>query len=105
MNNKEQILLTVKSKVLEVLPGAQVILFGSRANDTANAESDWDILGLSPQQPITKEIKLQVHSKIFPLSVSIGAFINMLLVTKKDWQRNPSYYSLLQTVALNNQPL
>ena len=105
MNDKKQILLTVKSKVLEVLSGTEVILFGSRANDTANAESDWDILVLSPQQPITKEIKLQVHNKIFPLSVSIGAFINMLLVTKKDWQQNPSYYSLQQTVALNNKPL
>ena len=89
----------------EVLPQAKVFLFGSRANNTENAESDRDILILTPETTIAKEIKLQIHNKIFPLSVSIGAFINIMLVTQKDWQQNPSYYSLKKTVTLNSKVL
>jgi uncharacterized protein len=105
VHSKEQILLSIKAKVKEVLPGANIFLFGSRASDTAGEESDWDILVLSPQQPITKLIKQQIHDRIFPLSVAAGAFINVLMVTEKDWQKNPSYYSLKKNVSLNNQPL
>ena len=105
MHTTEQILFTVKTQVQEVLPQAKVFLFGSRANNTENAESDRDILILTPETTIAKEIKLQIHNKIFPLSVSIGAFINIMLVTQKDWQQNPSYYSLKKTVTLNSKVL
>ena len=105
MDTTEQILFTVKTQVQEVLPQAKVFLFGSRANNTENAESDWDILILTPETTIAKETKLQLHNKIFPLSVSIGAFINITLVTQKDWRQNPSYYSLKKTVTLNSKVL
>ena len=36
----QQITKTVKSKD----PGAEIILFGSRARGTAHSESDWDLL-------------------------------------------------------------
>lgn len=104
VQTKQQILVTIKSRILAVLPHAAIILFGSRANGSFAKESDWDILVLS-DEPVTKTTKRAIHDKIFPLSVSIGAFINILLVSKKDWQQNPSYYSLKKTITLNNQPL
>ena len=104
MQTKQQILLSIKSQIQSAPPGADVILFGSRANDSFTAESDWDLLVLS-DRVVTKKTRQVIHDKIFPLSVSVGAFINVLLVTKKDWQQNPSYYSLKRTIALNNQSL
>ena len=104
MQTKQQILVSIKSQVQQVLPNADIILFGSRANGLFTEESDWDILVLS-DNPVTKKVKQVVHDKIFPLSVSIGAFINVLIIGKKDWHQNPSYYSLKKTVALNNQPI
>ena len=105
MHTKEQILLSIKNQIKEVLPDAQIYLFGSRANNSATEESDWDILVLSPRVPITKSLKQQVHSRIFPLSVATGAFINVRLVSETDWQQNPSYYAIRKTVAYNNSPL
>ena len=102
MKTKQQILVAIKSQVQQVLPDAEIILFGSRANGVFTDESDWDILVLA-DKPVTKKIKQTIHDKIFPLSVSISSFINVLVVSRKDWQQNPSYYSLKKTIALNNQ--
>jgi uncharacterized protein len=99
---KQQILLNIKREIQEVLPESTIVLFGSRANDTATSESDWDILILTKGALISKEMKQAVHDKIFPLSVSIGAFINLLLVHNNDWESNPSYYTLKKSIAANN---
>ncbi len=104
MKTKQQILVSIKSQVQQVLPDADIILFGSRVNSLFTEESDWDILVLS-DKPVTNKIKQTIHDKIFPLSVSISAFINILVVSRKDWRQNPSYYCLKKTIALNNQPL
>jgi len=90
-------LSSIKSHVLAVAPGAEVILFGSRAYGAPTKESDWDILILT-DQPVTTALKKEIHKGVFPLSVKIGAFINTLTVQKDDWENNPSYYSLHQTV-------
>jgi uncharacterized protein len=99
---KQQILFTIKQQIREILPDADVILFGSRLNNTDTEESDWDILVLTDDKTPTKQIRQVIHDKIFPLSVSVGSFINLLLVTKSDWQNNPSYYSLKKSIALNS---
>jgi predicted nucleotidyltransferase len=104
MRTKQQILLSIKSQVQQVLPGAEIILFGSRVNGYFTEESDWDILVIT-HTPVTKELKQAIHNKIFPLSVSIGTFINILVVNSKDWLQNPSYYSLKKTIALNHQSI
>jgi predicted nucleotidyltransferase len=105
VSTKEQILISIKAQIQEVLPDANIILFGSRAGDSAHEESDWDILVIADKPQITKSIKQTIHDKVFPLSVAIGAFINLLLVTKKDWQENPSYYSLKKTITNNSRAL
>lgn len=81
----------------EIIPDAQVLLFGSRANNTFTKESDWDILVLT-KQTVSKELKKQIHEKVFPLSVEIGAFINLLVVKEDEWVNNPSYYSLRENI-------
>jgi len=100
VETSEQILLSVKKQVLQILPDAEVILFGSRATSTAHDESDWDILVLS-NQLVTPALKRILHNTIFPLSVAAGVFINVLLVSQKDWKQNPSYYSLKKSIANN----
>ncbi len=42
----------IKQNVLEVDPQAEVWLYGSRARGTANEESDWDVLVLTPKKAV-----------------------------------------------------
>ena len=40
----------IKETVTSVIPGAEVILFGSRAKGTAHEHSDYDLLVITPKQ-------------------------------------------------------
>jgi uncharacterized protein len=102
MQTKDQFLVSVKSQLQQVLPNAAVVLFGNKADGTASEESDWDILVLS-DKPVTERIRLAVYDKIFSLSVSIGAFIDALIISKKEWEKNPSYYFHKKAMAFINQ--
>jgi predicted nucleotidyltransferase len=87
----------IKAEVHSILPLAKVLLFGSRANYHATDESDWDILILTKDKPDSK-IKSAVHDKLFPISLKILSFINTIIVSEDDWNNNPSYYPLHQSV-------
>ena len=97
MVTSNEILSKVKSRVLAIMPEAEIFLFGSRAYGISTEESDWDILILT-DGPVNATIKKNIHTSLFPLSVEIGAFINTLTIQKDEWENNPSYYSLHQTV-------
>ena len=43
---QEELLPRVKQAVQETEPGAEIILYGSRARKEARSESDWDFLVL-----------------------------------------------------------
>ena len=105
MLTEQQILIAIKSQIKEIIPESEVILFGSRVNNTAHEESDWDILVVTNNNADRKKTKQAIHDKIFPLSVAIGSFINILLLTASDWRQNPSYYALRRSVAQNHQVL
>jgi DNA polymerase sigma len=92
------ILSSIKKQVHQIVPNAQVFLFGSRANDSATEESDWDILIIT-QQAVDRALKRKIQDQIFPLSVQLASFINLLIVQEQDWLNNPSYYSLHQSIA------
>lgn len=96
---------SITALVQEVLPDAQVTLFGSRANGNPTAESDWDILILTNEE-VTRALKNKVHEKLFPFSVKIRSFINFILINREQWQNDPSYYSLHINIreSLHNAP-
>jgi uncharacterized protein len=96
--DKKEILSSIKSQILKAAPGAKVMLFGSRAYGTPTEESDWDILILTPQ-PVNPALKRNIHDTLFPISLKIAAFINTITVQENEWHKNPSYYSLYQSVA------
>ncbi|MEO8171572.1 MAG: nucleotidyltransferase domain-containing protein [Sediminibacterium sp.] len=97
MDSRNAILALIKDRVQQVVPGAAVFLFGSRVYGIPTEESDWDILVLT-RQPVSSELKKNIHSILFPVSVQISAFINTLILQDTEWKDNPAYYSLHQSV-------
>ncbi len=84
----------------EVLPDAQVLLFGSRATGTPTDESDWDILILTKdKQP--RSIKGLIQDRLFPLSLEFSTFINLIVVQEDEWKTNAGYYSLRKNIGNN----
>lgn len=98
MTEEYKIFLRIKNKIHKVLPDAKVFLFGSRANGNVHEESDWDILILLQKTP-DKIIKNLIHETVFPISLEIGAHISTIIVSEDDWNNNPSYYALHQSVS------
>ncbi len=97
MATAADIFLIIKKKIVDILPEASVSLFGSRATDTANEESDWDILIITKNTP-DKKIKRVVQEALFPLSLNLASFINIIIASESDWNNDPSYYSLQQSI-------
>ena len=95
---KNDILSSIKSRILTAAPGSKVMLFGSMAYGTPTEESDWDILILTPQ-PVNAALKRNIHDALFPISVKIAAFINTLTIQENEWLKSPSYYSLYQSIS------
>ncbi len=97
MLQKQEVILQIKNKVREIIPDAEVSLFGSRAINNETNESDWDVL-ITSKKPVNKETKRFIQKALFPLSVTLAAFINTVIVNEDDWNNNPSYYSLRQSI-------
>ncbi len=93
-------LAKMKELVHTVLPDAKVILFGSRANNTAHEESDWDLLILDKSN-IDKKTKWAVHDVLYPLSVELFTFINSIVANEDEWENNPGWYALKLSISRN----
>jgi predicted nucleotidyltransferase len=88
----------IKQIVHSNLPSATVLLFGSRASNTYNSESDWDILILD-KHPVNRKIKRKVQDALYPFSLEIEAFINIILANETEWNENPAYYSIRLSIS------
>jgi uncharacterized protein len=96
----DTILSSIKAQIQKVIPGAKVLLFGSRAYGLPTEESDWDILVLTKEKH-PKTTKRLIQDKLFPISLEFATFINLLLVQQDEWETSPGYYSLRKNIGDN----
>ena len=83
------ILQAIRDKVWTIAPnGSQALLFGSRARGDARQDSDWDILILLDKERILLSDIDEVSYPLRELGWEIGADINPVLYTIKDWKQN-----------------
>lgn len=75
----------IKAEVLQVLPDAQVILYGSRARGEARPDSDWDFLVLT-DEPVTSAREREVWHRVYPVEVETGAVINVAVKNRHAWR-------------------
>ncbi|MFT4093012.1 MAG: nucleotidyltransferase domain-containing protein [Niabella sp.] len=96
--NRDQILSEIKKAVLTVDPGAELILFGSRARGDYHEESDWDVLVLL-NQTVSGKLKGEISDNLFPVGLNNNATISTVIVNKQNWFLKFRNYPLYNSIA------
>lgn len=88
----------VKSRVLEVLPEAELLLFGSRARGDASKHSDWDFMVVTPQKP-SKEAKNRIFEQVMALELAQSIEIQLLYRTKAEFSAAAALTGVVRNAA------
>lgn len=83
--NQEELLQHVKQAVQEAEPGAEVILYGSRARQEAGPESDWDFLVLI-DGPVSEARADAVRHRLYELEWESGEVLCAVVRSRQEWQ-------------------
>ena len=75
----------IKNNVLEVDPGAEVWLYGSRSRGTAREDSDWDVLVLSPKHSLSVKEEGIFIDHMTDLIIETGQVIHLFAYGQADW--------------------
>ena len=84
INADIELLKQCKKAIRQVVPDADVILYGSRARGDATEYSDYDILVLT-----SGSADIPVHEKmiesIYPLELDSGAVLTLAIYNRQQW--------------------
>ena len=96
----KQILDGIKKTLATSLPKQAVtMLYGSQARGDARKNSDWDILIVLDKDRLMPEDYDTVTYPLTKLGWDIGAEINPIMYTKKEWEASritPFYHNVLK---------
>ncbi|OQX71389.1 MAG: hypothetical protein B6D62_02060 [Candidatus Cloacimonas sp. 4484_275] len=82
--DKETLLNRVKTTVQSLVPGAEIILYGSRATGTASPDSDWDFLILLPF-PVDRKLEIQIKDCLYDIELETNTVLSSIIRSKKEW--------------------
>jgi predicted nucleotidyltransferase len=92
VNSEIELLKSCKKAIRQVVPDADVILYGSRARGDADEYSDYDILIL-----VNGSADIPVHKKmiesIYPLELDTGAVLTLAIYNRQQWD-TPLYRAM-----------
>ena len=84
-SNIERALLEgCRDAVRALVPGAEVILYGSRARGDAGPESDYDLLVLV-DGPVDWQLEDQIRQRLYGLELETGAVVTINAYNRSDW--------------------
>jgi len=87
-----ELLKRCKKAIRQVVPDADVILYGSRARGDANEYSDYDILILV-NCPANIALETKFVEQIFPLELDSGAVLTLMTYSRQQWD-TPLYRAM-----------
>ena len=86
------LLKKVQDEVHSLLPGADIILYGSRARLEADLESDWDFLILLDQHPDQQTVA-ELRDRLYELELESDTVLSTIVRSRDEW--NSELYSVL----------
>ena len=84
ISNRE-LLAKVKDAVLEIEPGAQVVLYGSRARGEAEPDADWDILVLL-DGPVDADRISRTRHRVYEVEWETGEVLSTIVESREQWE-------------------
>lgn len=87
-----ELLRRVKQTVQDVEPGAEVILYGSRARQEAGAESDWDFLVLVDGR-MSESRADAIRHQLYELEWESGEVLCTIVRSRQEWH-SPRYRTM-----------
>jgi predicted nucleotidyltransferase len=93
--NREELLEEVKRAIREVEPGAQIIIYGSRARDDSHEHSDWDFLILVDGPVDDKRID-KIRHRLYEIEWQYDEVLCSIIRSREEWNsplcRNMPFY-------------
>ncbi len=97
--NKASLLATCAAAIRQVVPEAEVILYGSVARGEETPASDVDLLVLVPRE-VTYELERAISDCIYEIELESGQMISLNVRRKQAWHSAPlSFTSLYEAIA------
>jgi len=101
--DRTEILNQIKQTVKATDPGAEVILFGSRARGDFNSESDWDLIVLLNKQTIDFIDKRKIRRNLFQVELDFGQPLSVFVYSSQEWHqthRNTPFFQAIKKEGL-----
>ena len=86
MVKNKKILVKIKQLISIAEPTATVILFGSRAREISNKQSDFDILILVDHDTITYSDEQRIKYPLYDLEFEPDKVISPMIFSRNDWE-------------------
>jgi len=87
-----ELLHRCKRAIRQVVPDADVILYGSRARGDADKYSDYDILIIVNGQ-VNMALEKKIHENVYPLELETCEVLTLIVYSKQQWD-SPLYRAM-----------
>ena len=89
---ERELLEKCRDAVKELIPSAEVILYGSRARGDAGPESDYDLLVLV-DGPVDWKLEDRIRQRLYGLELGSGAALTVNAYSRFEWD-SPLYRAM-----------
>ena len=86
--SKDELLVSAKNAVLQLEPGARVVLYGSRARGDATSDSDWDFLVLLDGQVDNSRVG-RIRTRLYDIELESDQIISSVILDEQEWEHTP----------------
>ena len=83
-HSERQLLQQLKSIIIRFVPEATILLYGSAARGAREADSDYDILVITPMALSSKE-EDRIQDEVYDLELEQKTVISLIFVSAQEW--------------------